>query len=160
MAATVPAGFHALPLPKAQLCLAAVLRCGQSFRWSSFPLDNTLDTTDDSSAPTHEYRLCLPDRVVCLRQSSSTLFYRSVFPAISLPSQEAVRHEETLQWLNDYFQLDIDLLKLYDSWSDKDPVFRTFRPRFVGIRVLRQNPWENLVSCVCSATPSYFIRHN
>jgi N-glycosylase/DNA lyase len=156
MAVTVPAGFHALPLPKAQLCLAAVLRCGQSFRWSSFPLlDNTLT---DSSAPTHEYRLCLPDRVVCLRQSSSTLFYRSVFPAISLPSQEAVREKETLQWLDDYFQLDIDLLKLYDSWSDKDPVFRTFRPRFVGIRVLRQDPWENLVSCVCSA--ECHTRHN
>ncbi|KAF7973402.1 hypothetical protein HWV62_15193 [Athelia sp. TMB] len=53
---------------------------------------------------------------------------------------------ETLAWLRDYFQLDIDLMKLYDDWSTRDPVFRKLRDRFSGIRMLRQDPWENLVS--------------
>ncbi|KAI0273348.1 N-glycosylase/DNA lyase [Gloeopeniophorella convolvens] len=140
-------GFHALPLPLAQLSLSAVLRCGQSFRWSIHPLHAVL-----LSDPSHEYRLCLRDRVVCLRQSPDTLFYRSVFPdPPESPEAGSTRDAETLLWLKDYFQLDIDLVKLYDEWSVKDPVFAKLRSRFEGIRMLRQDPWENLISFICSS---------
>jgi N-glycosylase/DNA lyase len=139
---TVPLGFHALPIPLAQLSLAAVLKCGQSFRWSIYPL-----RAASPSDPSHEYRLCLQDRVVCLRQSPNTLFYRSVFPYSSAsPEVDLARDNETLLWLKDYFQLDVDLVKLYNEWSEKDPVFARFRRRFEGIRMLRQDPWENLIS--------------
>jgi hypothetical protein len=138
-----PLGFRALPLPLAQLSLAAVLKCGQSFRWSIYPLHAALP-----SDPSHEYRLCLQDRVVCLSQSLDTLFYRSVFPdPLVSPEVEATRDAETLLWLDDYFQLDVDLVKLYNEWSEKDPVFAGLRGRFEGIRMLRQDPWENLISC-------------
>ena len=140
---TVPLGFRALPLPLAQLSLAAVLKCGQSFRWSIYPLHAALP-----SDPSHEYRLCLQDRVVCLRQSPDTLFYRSVFQDLTVPPEvEAARDHQTLLWLKDYFQLDVDLVRLYDEWSAKDPVFARFKERFEGIRMLRQDPWENLISC-------------
>ncbi|KAG2111701.1 DNA glycosylase [Suillus discolor] len=147
MASPVLAGFRALPLSDVQLSLAVVLKCGQSFRWTCYPLPSSPGTS-----PTHEYRLCLRDRVVCLRQSSDYLFYRSVFPGEHLSAeQEAARDEETLIWLKDYFQLDVDLLKLYDQWSDRDQVFNKLKSRFSGIRVLRQDPWENLVSFICSS---------
>lgn len=137
-----PTGFHALPLPLAQLSLQAVLKCGQSFRWSIFPLRTALP-----SDPSHEYRLCLRDRVVCLRQSPDALFYRAVFPDSPLSPELKTTHDaETLLWLRDYFQLDVDLVMLYDEWSEKDPVFAKLRGRFEGIRVLRQDPWENLIS--------------
>jgi hypothetical protein len=141
-AINVPAGFRVLPLPLVQLSLAAVLKCGQSFRWTSLPLHS-------DAVPTHEYRLCLRDRVVCLRQSHDALFYRSHFPgtALSHPDED-VREAETLGWIKDYFQLDVDLVNLYDEWSKTDPVFRSLRSRFAGIRMLRQDPWENLVSYV------------
>lgn len=136
----IPAGFQALPLPILQLSLAAVLKCGQSFRWSTIPLHS-------DTLPTHEYRLCLRDRVVCLRQSPTALFYRAVFPdpqpgALQLPLRQA----ETLVWLNDYFQLDVDLTKLYEDWASRDKVFSGVKDRFGGIRILRQDPWENLIS--------------
>lgn len=135
MAAVLP-GFHSLPLPIVQLSLAAVLKCGQSFRWFILPVPG--DT---------EYRLCLRDRVVCLRQSPTTLFYRSILPEPQ-PSltHQALRDAETLVWLNDYFQLDVDLVALYDEWSARDHVFAKVRSRFEGIRILRQDPWENLIS--------------
>jgi hypothetical protein len=140
---TTPPGFHALPLPLAQLSLAAVLKCGQSFRWSIYPLHAALP-----SDPTHEYRLCLQDRVVCLRQSSGALFYCAVFPDVSVSLETvSTRDAETLEWLRDYFQLDVDLVKLYGEWAERDPVFAKLRTRFEGIRMLRQDPWENLVSC-------------
>lgn len=88
--------------------------------------------------------------MVCLRQSPDTLFYRTVFPdsPVSPEVVETARDAETLLWLNDYFQLDVDLVKLYDEWSEKDPVFAKLRARFEGIRMLRQDPWENLISSV------------
>ena len=141
----MPAGFRALPLPLAQLSLAAVLKCGQSFRWSIFPLGISAQSALDLSAPTHEYRLCLRDRVVCLRQSPDALFYRSVFPPSVSGDQEA-REAETLAWIRDYFQLDIDLVDLYSQWSSADPIFKRIQGRFEGIRMLRQDPFENLIS--------------
>jgi N-glycosylase/DNA lyase len=133
--------FHSISLPIAQLSLATVLKCGQSFRWSIL-------TPVESTTPV-EYRFCLKDRVVCLRQSPDTLFYRSVFPDPQTPLYNyAEREAETLAWLKDYFQLDIDLVALYKQWAQRDPVFAKFQERFEGIRMLRQDPWENLVSSV------------
>lgn len=143
MSATLPA-FHSLPLPVNQLSLTAVLKCGQSFRWSILPIAG--DT---------EYRICLRDRVVCLRQSPTTLFYRALFPDPQ-PSltQQPLKDAETVLWIKDYFQLDIDLTELYEAWSKRDQVFASFRSRFQGIRILRQDPWENLVSYV---SPGYIF---
>ena len=59
---------------------------------------------------------------------------------------EKARDAETLAWLKDYFQLEVDLIALYNQWSELDPVFGRLRSRFAGIRMLRQDPWENLVS--------------
>ena len=142
--------FLSIPLPIVQLSLAAVLKCGQSFRWSVLtPVDSITQV---------EYRLCLKDRVVCLRQSSDTLFYRSVFPD-SQPSLHAEREAETLEWLRDYFQLDIDLVALYKQWAERDPVFAKFQDRFEGIRMLRQDPWENLISSVLPLLPCASLVH-
>ncbi|KZV72942.1 DNA glycosylase [Peniophora sp. CONT] len=144
-------GFRALPLPLAQLSLAAVLKCGQSFRWSIHPLALS-PTPLDPSTPTHEYRLCLRDRVVCLRQTPDTLYWKHVLPgAAADAAAEKEKEVETLAWLRDYFQLDVDLLDLYNDWSVRDPVFARLRERFEGIRMLRQDPWENLVSFICSS---------
>ncbi|KAI0647304.1 DNA glycosylase [Trametes meyenii] len=150
MNVVVPAGFRALPLPLAQLSLAAVLKCGQSFRWSIFPLHSSDKSVLVSGTPTHEYRLCLRDRVVCLRQSPDVLYYRSVFPPTAIVDIE-VQEAETLAWIRDYFQLDIDLMALYEQWSTMDPVFHRLRDRFEGIRMLRQDPFENLISFICSS---------
>lgn len=146
----IPSGFRALPLSLTQLSLAAVLQCGQSFRWNIYPLFAPgNEPIVDPIPPTHEYRLCLRDRVVCLRQSSQALFYRSMFPGPPLKQNEKdAKESETLAWIHDYFQLDVDLVVLYEQWSKRDPVFRSFETRFGGIRMLRQDPFENLISYV------------
>ena len=146
-AASVAPGFRALQIPITQVCLSAVLKCGQSFRWQTLPLP--LEGRPGTGSPSHEYRLCLRDRVVCLRQTADTLFYRSEFPSKDLaPRQRDVLEAETLAWIRDYFQLDVDLLDLYDEWSEQDPVFRSLRESFSGIRILRQDPFECLLSSV------------
>ena len=64
------------------------------------------------------------------------------------PEEVAKRDVETLDWINDYFQLNVDLKELYRTWSEQDPIFNGLQERFSGIRILRQDPWENLVSYV------------
>lgn len=122
---------------------------------------DTLDgqeETPQSDRPSHEYRLCLRDRVICLRQSQEALLWDAVFPTPpTSPEETAKRDTETLEWIGDYFRLDVDLKELYLSWSKRDPVFHGLQERFSGIRILRQDPWENLISYVTFASrlPSY-----
>jgi N-glycosylase/DNA lyase len=146
----IPKGFKTLPLPISQLSLAAVLKCGQSFRWVAYPLAVAGEIKAEDEKPTHEYRFALQDRVICLRQDSDSLFYRSLFPEGKIDASEdsdITKDEETLDWLKDYFQLDVDLVKLYTEWAERDIVFRdTVKDRFAGIRMLRQDPWENVIS--------------
>ncbi|KAG9036243.1 8-oxoguanine glycosylase ogg1 [Tulasnella sp. JGI-2019a] len=150
------AGFRSLPLSIAQLSLPAVLKCGQSFRWqcillAAAPATPTKTQTPLADAPAQEWRLTLQDRVICLRQTPTTLLYRAIFPNENAsPEENALREETTLAFIRDYFQLDVDLVELYSQWSASDEVFRKVRERFVGIRILRQDPWENLVSFICS----------
>jgi N-glycosylase/DNA lyase len=142
--------FREIPLSLSQLSLAAVLQCGQSFRWSIFPLAVSAGQgeTAPPGQPSHEYRLCLRDRVICLRQSQEALLWNAVFPSVLAPEESVKRDGETLEWINDYFQLDVDLKELYRTWSERDPIFHGLQERFSGIRILRQDPWENLISCV------------
>ncbi|KAJ7449901.1 DNA glycosylase [Mycena latifolia] len=134
--------WQSFVLPESQLSLKLVLKSGQSFRWEAFAAPGVPP----------EYRLCLPDRVVCLKQNPTTLFYRAVFPDPQ-PSalQLSLREAETLVFLNSYFQLDVDTAKLYAEWAARDKVFSSIETRFSGIRILRQDPWENLVSFICSS---------
>ncbi|KEP52118.1 putative 8-oxoguanine DNA glycosylase [Rhizoctonia solani 123E] len=144
--------FKAVELPIAQLNLKAVLKCGQSFRWTMVSLDASKPGTEAKphDLPTEEWRLTLNDRVVCLRQTATDLFYKAHFPAESAIKHSSNDEDSTLLWLRDYFQLDIDLEALYADWGKRDPVFQRVAPRFAGIRILRQDPWENLVSFICS----------
>ncbi|XP_046583451.1 N-glycosylase/DNA lyase-like isoform X2 [Haliotis rubra] len=53
--------------------------------------------------------------------------------------------------LCDYFQLSVNLGKLYKSWSAADQNFKKISSSFQGIRMLRQDPVENLFSFICSS---------
>ena len=142
-------GFQSMPLSVSQLSLPAVLKCGQSFRWREIPLklnSNGPSSSNGTTISEQEFRLALKDRIVCLRQTSDTLFYRAIFPKSQTSRPVSEQAPDTLSWLRNYFQLDVDLVGLYDDWSARDSVFEKLRARFEGIRILRQDPWENLIS--------------
>lgn len=52
--------------------------------------------------------------------------------------------------LRSYFRLDIDLKKHYEEWSAAHSHFREKATRFYAIRMLDQEPVENLFSFICS----------
>uniref|UniRef100_A0A2C9K4U0 N-glycosylase/DNA lyase n=1 Tax=Biomphalaria glabrata TaxID=6526 RepID=A0A2C9K4U0_BIOGL len=70
-------------------------------------------------------------------------------PAVNDVSLSDDDHFSSL--LHNYFQLGVDLRQLYKSWASKDPYFNQVASNFYGIRILRQDPVENLFSFVCSS---------
>jgi len=81
--------------------------------------------------------------------------YRSLYP-FSPPDHTAyltdLEKDTTRQLLIDYFQLSTPLSPLYERWSLSDPKFRNKldndqeEGKLKGIRVLKQDEWETLVS--------------
>ena len=71
---------------------------------------------------------------------------------LSEDSREKCLNEKiTCGILKDYFQLDTNLEQLYEHWSSRDEHFKKVAGHFNGIRILRQEPVENLLSFVCSS---------
>lgn len=137
--------WNPIALKPRQLTLKHVLKSGQSFRWQVTPLPPTISPPHASE----EYSLCLPDRLVLLRQSATSIHYATVYPD-DFKREPPEETDSTLAWLRDYFQLDVDLETLYRAWGERDDVFRR---KFgsvddggdgllEGVRVLRQDPWE------------------
>ena len=52
--------------------------------------------------------------------------------------------------LKSYFRLDVDLLSYYEKWSSAHEHFKREADNFYAVRVLNQEPVENLFSFICS----------
>ncbi|KAL0097275.1 DNA glycosylase [Phycomyces blakesleeanus] len=102
------------------------LRCGQSFRWKQ---NNGL------------WSCVLNGRLVVLKETDTSVMYGEW------------EEDKTIEKdLRDYFQLDkVSLSECYERWSGIDPNFKVKAMGLKGIRILRQDPWENLVSFICSS---------
>lgn len=74
------------------------------------------------------------DRIFSLRQRGEFLFYEGV--------------EEP--FLVRFFRLDEDLNSIYNE-IDRDPVIHQAIKKYQGMRLIRQDPWECLISFLCSS---------
>ncbi|KKK20464.1 hypothetical protein AOCH_004018 [Aspergillus ochraceoroseus] len=127
--------WHRLPVSLGELCINTTLRCGQSFRWHQVP-------------ETDEWRCVLHGRLLSLRQDPQYLYYRTY---LITPNPPASTEDDTRSLITDYFNLASNLTPLYEQWSAQDPNFRKKAAQFTGIRILRQDAWEALVSFICSS---------
>ncbi|XP_035234135.1 N-glycosylase/DNA lyase-like, partial [Stegodyphus dumicola] len=59
--------------------------------------------------------------------------------------------EKLDEMLRDYLNLHVKLEDLYKVWNKCDENFKEVSRKFKGIRILRQDPVENLISFICSA---------
>ena len=53
--------------------------------------------------------------------------------------------------LHSYFQVDADYNELYEQWAGGCDRMKAVTQALRGVRVLRQDPWETLVSFICSS---------
>ncbi|KAF9166454.1 8-oxoguanine glycosylase ogg1 [Actinomortierella ambigua] len=147
--------WKTLVVPFSELDLSSTLKCGQSFRWQR-------TEKDSQGALKHPIWSCaVGDRVFLLQQIDDGIRYKTLTwanaqKASSTKSKGASRTfgqpiADDEAFLKDYFQLQVPLTKLYLKWSEKDSHFRKKAPFYPGIRILRQDPVENLICFICSS---------
>jgi N-glycosylase/DNA lyase len=104
--------------------LAATLASGQAFRWRQAG---------------GAWEGIVAERWVRLRQGGELIHAETAVP------------QSDWQWLRDYLQLDVDLAAVVATFPDDEPM-RASVAACRGLRLLRQEPWETLVSFICSST--------
>ncbi|KAI9203147.1 N-glycosylase/DNA lyase [Polychytrium aggregatum] len=114
-----------LGVSAAELRADTTLNCGQSFRWVA--------------SGEHEWSAALWGCLVSIKQTDSDIYFRT-----------SGDPEETRDCLNDYFQLKVKLADLYDAWRT-DVNFKKKAGNLAGIRILRQDPIENVFSFICTS---------
>jgi N-glycosylase/DNA lyase len=81
--------------------------------------------------------------VIAIREVPNTTLFRPLSP---YPSDLDLK---SILW--EYFQLNDSLVELYDSWSKADARVATIARCIPGVRILDQDPFECLVSFICSS---------
>ncbi len=109
------------------LNLDLTLACGQAFRWRRMA----------SGA----WQGVVGDKLMELRAEGGAVLWRT-YP----------EHDEPL--VRDYLRLGEDVNSIYDELARADPYVAGLIDRFHGLRLLRQDPAETLLSFVCSAANS------
>ncbi|KJE97506.1 DNA N-glycosylase [Capsaspora owczarzaki ATCC 30864] len=83
---------------------------------------------------------------------ASVLLQSSIAPTMTNSTDVKPMLDDTLgDMLRRYFWLDVKLEPLYASWAASDPRFKYISQRLPGVRILRQDPTENLFSFICSS---------
>ncbi|KAK7207713.1 mitochondrial glycosylase/lyase [Myxozyma melibiosi] len=139
-----------------EVSLDWILPSGQSFRWKR---------------EGEEWVSVIQDAVIILRNDPSTdnITYCTLDPR---SPETTIKHEskpaqippsppkspppayEIDSAVHDYFNSSIKLASLYREFGARDKYFKQIADRFVGIRMLRQDPWECLCSFICSSNNS------
>lgn len=139
---TIDHVWKKLLVKQGELCLAKVLRCGQTFKWKN--LNNV-------------WTFATQDRIILLKQDDDFLHYSWIMADVKNgKSNYQTQEQETLNFIKDYFSLSVNLKDLYSSWTLVDQKYRKRLANspfvtFPGIRILRQDPWETTISFICSS---------
>ena len=83
--------------------------------------------------------------------TSSPLTALASDPSSSKSREADVDEDGTTELVRRYFHLAPNLTRLYEQWSTADANFKQKAPKFIGVRVLRQDPWEALLGFICSS---------
>lgn len=78
------------------------------------------------------------------------LQYRVLGTLINKKTKEPLSEYNYEKLLIHYFRLNLSLNDYYKEWSQKDKLFEEACKQFYGIRMLAQEPVENLFSFICS----------
>lgn len=128
--------FAQINIANGELYLENVLQAGQAFRWVLNEVKNHYSSTMKIGSKGRY-------SVVILRQPSpEVLEYASLDNSCDLK----VLKEHLVK----YFRLEVSLHDLHSKqWLPNDSRFEDFKPK--GVRMLGQEPWETLVSFICSS---------
>ncbi|XP_038214365.1 N-glycosylase/DNA lyase [Zerene cesonia] len=130
-------GWHKIPYKAHELQLLGTLNGGQSFRWTY-------------NSNLNEWTGIFAKTLWKLQQIDNGLQYQVIGSLLTKKEIKEEMDDTFKNLLRNYFRLDVELSKHYKIWSEKDELFKTACVQFYGIRMLNQEPVENLFSFICS----------
>ncbi|CAL4061034.1 unnamed protein product, partial [Meganyctiphanes norvegica] len=98
-----------------------------------------------------KWRGSLGKRIWTLTQEPSHISYQVHEPENDINDIQYLSDEKYEEILRDYFQLDICLQEKYQKWSQQDKNFASISSKFPGVRILNQDPVENVFAFICSS---------
>lgn len=133
-----------------ELNLSSTLACGQCFRWKlrAPKVGNNNVENDDIWVGV------IGQMVVelCQNYDNQTIKWKLLNHSFGNNcKRKKIDTHFMNQYLHDYFQLDVCLKDYYTKWSDCDDNFAKKALKLPGIRMLKQDPVENLFSFICSS---------
>ncbi|RDD39929.1 N-glycosylase/DNA lyase [Trichoplax sp. H2] len=173
--------WRVIKLPRGELNLSKTLQSGQQFTWRKIARENETATVDGDTQASWRgviaemvwtlkqdrndenllYMIHGPwkDTKVSSkrkRKAGTDLGRRHVIAKKGAGYQESMdaiesQYQTFDSIIKDYFQLDVNLRQLYAEWSKADSNFAKVATSMTGIRILRQDPVENLFSFICSS---------
>jgi N-glycosylase/DNA lyase len=148
--------FLDLNIPPEELRPSATVTNGQCFHWTALETTNTRSGSSEvtSAWGTHDATewigtLRTPSGhslVIVLKETPTTVLYRPLTP---LPDEDDDFNLQHFLW--EYFQLGDCLQDLYQEWSQADERLATIAKCIPGARLINQDPFECLVSFICSS---------
>ena len=126
-----PSNVAVLPIAGGPVALAATLDGGQAFAGGKW---------DPVTSPA--FRGVIGDRLLCLSESDG---------GVEVTALDDGPMPEALERTADYLGAGTDLEEFKLAFSD-DPCIGPAVRGYAGLRLLRQDPWECLVSFICSST--------
>ena len=115
------------------------LMMGQAFRWHQLDAGFYPDGADERPW----FSGVLGDNLIHIRQTEDGVEYRAGGP-------NGATDADLNDLLSRYFRLDDDIEAIYADLCARDPRMAKLVEDYRGMRVLRQDPWECLVSYICS----------
>lgn len=85
--------------------------------------------------------------VIAIKQTPLTTYYAHLNPNYDSYNETEV----VTTFIHSYFQLDCNMKSLYSKWAAGCPRMKVITEILPGVRILRQDPWECLVSFICSS---------
>jgi N-glycosylase/DNA lyase len=152
--------FQDLCVPPAELRPSATLTTGQCFHWRVVDTSGSNEGDETESKQTESKVSAwgshdATEWVGTLRVSSSgqsvVLVIRETPDTTMYRVLEAPTDFNVESFLHSYFQLDEKLVPLYREWSDSCDRLSRIAPCIPGVRIVDQDPWECLVSFICSS---------
>jgi len=165
--------FIDLKVPPEELRPSNTLTTGQCFHWrvvhptkTKADEPSSASTSTRSAWGTHDatewvgtLRLRLFEScesvVLIVRELPDTTLYRPIATTRRTSNNTKTTEDEEKEELHravwEYFQLDLSLPGLYEDWSGSCPRLATIAKCIPGVRIIRQDPWECLISFICSS---------
>lgn len=122
-------GAHKIEVSRAQFDLTQTFECGQCFRWKKIE-----NTASDGVG----YAGIVGDKYLELYETENAI----IFNASEADFLSVWKH---------YFDLDTDYSEIHKALIEEDPVMREAIDYGRGIRLLRQDPWEMLITFILSS---------